>query len=46
MNKYEYALRWFSHPSFSQLMYLVAHVINAERNFYKVRLLKLTGCPI
>ena len=28
----------FSHPSFSQLMseYLVAHVINAERNFYKV----------
>ena len=27
----------FSHPSFSQLMseYLVAHVINAERNFYK-----------
>ena len=31
----------FSHPSFSQLMseYLVAHVINAERNFYKVSII-------
>ena len=37
----------FSHPSFSQLMseYLVAHVINAERNFYKVGLVEFTGCP-